>query len=181
MLDPLAEPLQRWHDFYLLVGGAAATLVGLMFVAISLGSRLITQQSLPGLRVFVDPTLIHFIYVLVIATVVVVPTLTRNPLGILLIIVGVVSFGRELRMVPFMWQRHREQVVDLQDWVWHFIVPSVGYLLFVGTGIGLLLRVHLAFNGLAFASILLLVAGIRNAWDMVVWFALKTEPPQRNS
>jgi hypothetical protein len=70
MLDTLAQPLQRWHDFYLLVGGAAATLVGLMFVAISLGSRLITEQSVPALRVFVTPTIIHFIYVLVIATVV---------------------------------------------------------------------------------------------------------------
>jgi hypothetical protein len=52
------------HDFCLLVGGAAATLVGLMFVAISLGSRSITERSPPDLRVFVDPTLIHFIYVL---------------------------------------------------------------------------------------------------------------------
>jgi hypothetical protein len=67
MPEALAQPLQRWHDFYLLVGGAAATLVGLMFVAISLGSRLITEQSIPGLRVFVTPTIIHFIYVLVIA------------------------------------------------------------------------------------------------------------------
>jgi len=158
------------------VGGAAATLVGLMFVAISLGSRLITERSLPALRVFVDPTLIHFIYVLVIATVVVIPTLTPRPLGILLVFVGLLSFGRALRMVPFMRQQQREQVVDTHDWVWHLIAPSVSYLLFVGTGIGLLLTVDLAFNGLAFASILLLVAGIRNAWDMVVWFALKIEP-----
>ncbi len=179
MPDTIAQPLQRWHDFYLLVGGAAATLVGLMFVAISLGSRLITERSLPGLRVFVDPTLIHFIYVLVIATVVVVPTLTRNPLGILLIIVGLLSFGRALRMVPFMREQHRKQVVDAHDWVWHLITPSVSYLLFVGTGIGLVQGVDLAFNGLAFASILLLVAGIRNAWDMVVWFALKNDPPQQ--
>ena len=181
MPDPLAQPLQRWHDFYLLVGGAAATLVGLMFVAISLGSRFLTQESLPGLRVFVDPTLIHFIYVLVIATVVVVPTLTRDPLGILLIIAGLLSFARALRMVPYMWQQTRKHVVDVHDWVWHLIAPSVSYLLFVGTGIGLVLRIDLAFNGLAFASILLLIAGIRNAWDMVVWFALKTEtgpPPQ---
>ncbi|HET9000511.1 MAG TPA: hypothetical protein VFP86_12765 [bacterium] len=179
MPDLLAQPLQRWHDFYLLVGGAAATLVGLMFVAISLGSRLITQESLPALRVFVDPTLIHFIYVLVIATVVVLPTLTRNALGVLLIIVGLLSFARALRMVPFMYQQTRKHVVDAHDWVWHLIAPSVSYLMVGGAGIGLVLGVDLAFNGLAFASILLLVAGIRNAWDMVVWFALKTEPPQR--
>ena len=177
MPDTLAQPLQRWHDFYLLAGTAAATLVGLMFVAISLGSRLITERSLPGLRVYVTPTLIHFIYVLVIATVVMIPTLTRRPLGILLVFVGLLSFGNALRMVPYMRQQQREQSADRGDWVWYLIVPSVSYLLFVGTGIDLLLGRNRALNGLAFASILLLVNGIRNAWDLVVWFALKTEPP----
>ncbi len=94
MPDSLAQPLQRWHDFYLLVGGAAATLVGLMFVAISLGSRLITERSLPALRVFVTPTIIHFIYALVIATVVVIPTVRRMPLGGLLVLVGILSFAQ---------------------------------------------------------------------------------------
>jgi uncharacterized membrane-anchored protein YitT (DUF2179 family) len=179
MPDTLAQPLLRWHDFYLLVGGAAATLVGLMFVAISLGSRLITERSLPGLRVFVSPTLIHFIYVLVIATVVMIPTLTRRPLGILLVFVGLLSFGSALRMVPYMRQRHRERGVDKSDWVWYLIVPSISYPVFLGTGTSLLLRHNQALNGLAFGSILLLVNGIRNAWDMVVWFAVKTEPPQQ--
>lgn len=177
MPDALAQPLQRWHDFYLLVGGAAATLVGLMFVAISLGSRFITQESLPGLRVFVSPTLIHFIYVLVIATVAMIPTLTLVPLGILLVLVGLFSFGRAVSMLPYMRQQHRAQTIDKHDWVWHLIAPSISYLLFVGTGIGLLLRIDRAFDGLALSSILLLVSGIRNAWDLVTWFALKTEDP----
>jgi hypothetical protein len=112
MPEALAQPLQRWHDFYLLVGGAAATLVGLMFVAISLGSRLITERSIPGLRVFVTPTIIHFIYVLVIATVIVIPTVTRMPLGILLVLAGLLSFGRVLSTVPYMRQQHRTQVIE---------------------------------------------------------------------
>jgi hypothetical protein len=177
MPDTLSQPLHDWQNFYLLVGGAAATLVGLMFVAISLGSRLITEQSIPGLRVFVTPTIIHFIYVLVIATVVMIPTLTRTPLGILLVFVGLLSFVNALRMVPYMRQQQREQGLDKSDWVWYLIVPSISYLLFVGTGIDLLLGRDRALNGLAFASILLLVNGIRNAWDLVVWFALKIEPP----
>ena len=179
MPDTLAQPLQRWHDFYLLVGGAAATLVGLMFVAISLGSRLITERSVPALRVWVHPTLIHFIYVLVIATISMVPTLTRSPLGILLVFAGLLSFGNALRMVPYMRKQQGEQEADRSDWVWYLIIPSISYLLFVGTGIGLLLGDNRALNGLAFAIILLLVNGIRNAWDMVVWITIKTEsPPQ---
>ena len=179
MPDTLAQPLHNWQNFYLLVGGAAATFVGLMFVAISLGTRLITERSVPALRVWVHPTLIHFIYVLVIATIIMVPTLTRSPLGILLVFAGLLSFGNALRMVPYMWQQQREQEADRGDWVWYLIVPSIIYLLFVGTGIGLLLGDNRALNVLAFAIILLLVNGIRNAWDMVVWITIKTEsPPQ---
>ncbi len=59
MPDMLSQPLHDWQNFYLLVGTAAATLVGLMFVAISLGVRSITQQHIPALRVFVSPTLIQ--------------------------------------------------------------------------------------------------------------------------
>jgi hypothetical protein len=32
-----ADTLKGWHDFYLLVGTAWATLLGLLFVALSLG------------------------------------------------------------------------------------------------------------------------------------------------
>ncbi len=175
MPDTLSQPLHNWQNFYLLVGGAAATLVGLMFVAISLGTRLITERSVPALRVWVHPTLIHFIYVLVIATIIMVPTLTRSPLGILLVFAGLVSFGNALRMVPYMRKQQQEQEADRGDWVWYLIVPSISYLLLIGTGIGLLLGDNRALNGLAFAIILLLVNGIRNAWDMVVWITIKTE------
>jgi len=105
MPETLAQPFQKWHDFYLLSGTAAASLVGLMFVAISLGFRLITERSLPSLRVYVSPTLIHFIYVLVIATVVMIPTLTRMLLGVLLVLVGLLSFGRALVSIPYMRQQ----------------------------------------------------------------------------
>jgi hypothetical protein len=43
-------PLHEWHDFYALVGTASATLIGLMFVAVSIAEPLAalvaqTEQS----------------------------------------------------------------------------------------------------------------------------------------
>jgi len=178
MLDTLAQPLQAWHDFYLLVGTAAATLVGLMFLAIALGSRLLNQEAVPGLRVFLTPTLIHFVYVLIIATVGLTPILTRVPLGVLLVLAGLLSFGQALNQVPYMRRQQREGKLDRGDWAWYLVTPVVSYLLLMGTGVGLLLRNSQALTGLALATIVLLVLGIRNAWDMVVFFAVKPEPPQ---
>ena len=36
---------EEWHDFFILVGGAAATLTGLVFVAISLNLEVVTQDA----------------------------------------------------------------------------------------------------------------------------------------
>jgi hypothetical protein len=53
------------------------------------------------------------------------------------------------------------------------------YLTYVASGTGLLLGTDRALNGLAWASVALLVAGIRNTWDMVLWFMLRKDPPEQ--
>jgi hypothetical protein len=177
MPDATSHPLQVWQNFYLLIGTASATLAGLMFVAISLGSRLMTSRNIPALRVFVSPTLIHFVYVLVTTAVVLIPTLTRALLGTLLVLAGLVSLGWTLSALPYMRRSSRDRLIDTQDWVWYLLAPWAAYLLYVATGAGLLLGAGGALNGLAAASILLLVTGIRNAWDLVVFFALSQGAP----
>lgn len=179
MAETLSQSLRDWQTFYFLVGGAAAGLVGLTFVAITVGSGVIAKTDISGLRTFVNPSLIHFIYVLVTASVVVMPTVTRMQLGILLVLAGLVSSGRALSAFPFMWQQYKRHVVDMHDWAWYFLAPLATYLLYVGTGTGLLLGTGQALDGLAWASILLLVAGIRNTWDMVLWFIMPKKEPTR--
>ena len=39
-----ADALKEWHDFYLLVGTAGATLLALLFVAVSLGTGFLTEE-----------------------------------------------------------------------------------------------------------------------------------------
>jgi hypothetical protein len=179
MPDAFSQTLRDWQTFYFLVGGAAAGLVGLTFVAITVGSGSITKGDISGLRTFVNPSLIHFIYVLVTASIVVMPSITRMQLGVLLMLAGLVSAGRALSTVSFIWQQYKRHVVDMHDWAWYFVAPLVSYLMFVATGAGLLLMNGQALNGLAWATILLLVAGIRNTWDLVLWFMVIKDDPSR--
>ena len=44
MQAPVSELFHSWHDFYLLVGTASATLVGLMFVAATLGASVFSER-----------------------------------------------------------------------------------------------------------------------------------------
>jgi hypothetical protein len=39
-----SRTFERWHDFFLLVGTAGATLVALLFVAVSLGTGFLTEK-----------------------------------------------------------------------------------------------------------------------------------------
>jgi hypothetical protein len=74
MNSSLAEFVDDWHDFDLLIGTAAATLVGLMFVAASIGASVFTEKSRAAMQAFISPTVVHFTTVLVIAILAVVPT-----------------------------------------------------------------------------------------------------------
>ncbi len=44
------HPLEQWREFYVLLGTAGATLVALLFVAVSLGSGYLTESRAAGTR-----------------------------------------------------------------------------------------------------------------------------------
>jgi hypothetical protein len=174
--------LQPWQNFYTLLGGASATLVGLMFIAISIGSGWWTDADRPLLNAsfnaFLTPTFIHFVYVLVTAVVVLVPSLSEMALGLLLLAAGLGSLGHIGRQLPFLRERFRIRTIDRSDLVWYSLMPSVGYLLYLDAGVGLIraaaggTQPAQALDALAAATILLIVIGVRNAWDLVVYLVL---------
>jgi hypothetical protein len=77
MTNPWLHQLGAWHNFYLLLGTAAATLTGLMFIVVSLGPRLIATHTATGVRAFVTPTVMYFTTVLVVAALMTIPALPR--------------------------------------------------------------------------------------------------------
>lgn len=77
-----------WQNFYLLVGTAAATLAGLMFVAVTFGSELVMPRSGASVRSFLDPTFNHFAHVLFTAGLMVIPTMPPALLGSALLLVA---------------------------------------------------------------------------------------------
>ena len=52
--------LKEWHDFYVLVGTAGATLLALLFVAVSLGAGYLTEERQSATRTFMSPVVVHF-------------------------------------------------------------------------------------------------------------------------
>jgi len=124
----LAELLHDWHDFYLLVGTASATLVGLMFVAASIGSSIFDEDHRAGLTAFITPTVVHFAAVLFTCLLINIPTQSWRTLGGLIGAGGLAGAIYCGRLVVSMVIRHRFNV-DLIDRLFYALLPLLGYLL----------------------------------------------------
>src|SRR5271168_1391950 len=90
---PLVEWLEHWHDFYVLIGSAAATLVGLMFVTASIGTGVFTRENQAGIRSFLSPTVVHFSAILIVCLIEIAPDETWQSVAVLLIAIGGVGLG----------------------------------------------------------------------------------------
>jgi hypothetical protein len=173
MAPSLAEFLHDWHDFYVLVGTASATLVGLMFVAVSIGTSIFNEERSAGLTAFITPTVIHFAAVLFACLLGTIPTHTWYTLGGLLgagALAGSIYSGK---LVMQMIIRHRFKV-DLIDRLFYSFLPLVGYVLALIAAVLLCTRTAVSADLIAAAVLTLLFAAIRNAWDMMVWIVIKT-------
>jgi len=166
MMEHLSK-LEAWHEFYLLLGSGGAALTGLLFVIVSLGPHVVADHTQTGVRAFISPVAVHFTSALVVSALMLAPDVPVSALGSLLAIGGLggVVYTAWTR-AHAQWRRSKLSVLDL---IWFVGLPFLAYLLIFGSGIGIAMRAGYGLHGLAVATVLLLVIGIRNAWDIVVW------------
>jgi hypothetical protein len=168
---PVAEAVGPWHDLFSLIGTASATLVGLLFVAASVGSGHYTQDNHPALRVFLSPSVFHFTCVLVACLIVVAPLRSWPLFGALIGADGLVGVA----YTSLVWRnliRHGF-TVDLEDRLWYAAVPVLCYAVLTAAAVMLLRGAAFGCEILAFAIGVLLLIGIRNAWDMTLFTILR--------
>src|SRR5581483_10879237 len=78
---------QTWETYYVLLGTAAATLLGLVFVTLSLGSGdIFAERTSIVFNIFVDPDYHLFFSALIIAVLAVIPVQSSPSLAICLIV-----------------------------------------------------------------------------------------------
>jgi len=175
-MDPsLSAVLRDWHDFYVLAGTASATLVGLMFVAVSIGTTIFDESRHAGVKAFITPTVIHFAAVLFMCLVVSMPSHTRLTLCALLgagALAGTVYSGGVMVVQMILRRRYK---IDLEDRLFYVFAPLAGYVFALVAAASLFFQdAAVGADFIAVAVLTLLFAAIRNAWDMMVWIVIKT-------
>src|SRR5881397_499865 len=153
MTMPVASMLEKWHDFYLLVGTAAATLVALLFVAASIGAGILTVRRAATTRTYMSPVVVHFASVFFAAATALIPSHTRASLGALIglnAVAGAVFAAVTLRSVV------RHHAADWPDRLGYGAVPLVGYLAMLAAAGLMLVGSEAGLDLLAGALVLLL-------------------------
>jgi hypothetical protein len=81
--------LNGWSDFFTTTGAAGATLVGLLFVVVTLGTGLSTSRKLDIAHASLTPAMYSFAGVLLQSMVMLVPWQSDWPNGVIFVVMGI--------------------------------------------------------------------------------------------
>ncbi len=182
MQEAVLSPLATWQNFYTIIGSAAATLTGLMFVVVTLiaGVRVRVSSPSEAFATFNTPNVVHFGAALLVAAILSAPWQALWNAGLLL---GLSGLGGMIYVVIVVRRARRQTDYQpvLEDWLWHTVFPLVSYTALVVAAILLPGHPAPALFVIAAVTVLLLFIGIHNAWDNVLYIAIELSRPQNKS
>jgi hypothetical protein len=165
----------EWDNFYVITGSSAAGLTGLTFVVIALASDS-KRVSLPALRAYVTPIIVHFGVVLGLAAYLSMPHQGVLTLSLGFGITGAAALIYVAVIAASIGKVSKGYVPVLEDWIWNAVLPAIAYGALFAVALLIWRRPEQSMYGAAAVSLLLMFIGIHNAWDIAVWNTLhKTE------
>lgn len=161
-----AEALKEWHDFYLLVGTAGATLLALLFVACSLGTGFLTEDRQAPTRTFMSPVVVHFTSVFFVSAVALFPSHQSKFFAALIAATAVI--GAVISTYISVQVIRTDLTNYVEDYFAYGLLPGLAYLALIASAVSIYLEKSFGLDALAGALLLLVVVNIRNAWDLTL-------------
>jgi hypothetical protein len=166
---PLLDVLRSWHDFFLLVGGASATLLGLVFVSLTLVIELPVLPDDHDRRLFATPILVHFAYAIVIAAVCLAPWQRQQSFGVVITLIGAVTLRKSVIIVVELARRHTQTPVSVENWIHIGLAPFAVALVLVAGGVLLIMGDLRGVMAVATGAFTLDVIALFSAWSLFLW------------
>lgn len=156
----------EWESFYVIVGAAAGALIGLQFVVMTLLAD--RPPAAEGGAAYATPQIVHFSAVLLLSAPLRAPWHGIAPAAVLWGLVGLSGLIYEL-IVTWRIGKHSAYRPALEDWFFHVVLPLAAYALLAVSSVVAFSHTTEAQFALAAATLLLLFAGIHNAWDATMY------------
>jgi hypothetical protein len=167
------ELFAGWDEFYLLAGSAAAVLIGLIFVVITLLDDKPRSTITTGSRLYMGPIVLQVSFILTISAAALAPRITAVQFAAVSGIVGCWGLYRGA-LSTFGIERLRRSSDDPPHWTdtWYYgVIPGLFSLLLAAVAVGFWKEAPWAQHGLAAIVTGLMLVSIRNEWDLVTWIA----------
>jgi hypothetical protein len=166
-----------WSNFYFLIGSAAAGLIGLMFVVVTLTAGGDRSRSLRGAAIYLTPTIVHFAAVFSISAITEAPGLALAETETLMILIALAGFACCLRSAHGILRAPEGFGAPHWSDFWLYAgAPACLYLVLTFAAVGVGAHCPWAPKAMAAVLLTLVLLAIRNAWDTITWIA-----PSRNA
>jgi hypothetical protein len=153
-----------WSNFFTLTGSAGATLVGLLFIVVTLNTDLSTSRTLEIARASMTPALYSFGGVMFQSMIALVPWRSPWHGGVIFVLVGILGLIYRVHAVRVRSRLHLRSIQGPLDWIFHNAVPVGASVLLIAGGAAWVVGSIAAPFAIAGASTLLLASGIYRTW-----------------
>lgn len=179
MPDAADPRLAAWANYYVIIGAAAASLIGIQFVVITVVASMRRSPTADTINAFSTPTIVHLASALLISAIMAAPWPSHYDPNIPLMLSGLggllycaIIIGRVRRQNDYkpVWE----------DWCWYTILPSTAYATLALTLVWQRLMDRPTLFITSAATLGLLLISIHNAWDSVTHIVI-TEKPKDDS
>ena len=163
--------VSAWQNFFVIVGSSAGGLIGIQFVVIVLIATMRKRTNLESINAFGTPTVVHFGGALTLSAFMSAPWPSLLAASIALVACGLGGFV--YGAIVFRRARRQKEYRPVpEDWLWYAVLPCgiYGALALAAILLPTMTRVALFVIGGGTLSLLLL--GVRNAWDTVIFIAI---------
>lgn len=166
-----------WNNFYVIVGSASAALTGLQFVVVALAAdrRTITAAAA---RAFATPTIVHFSAVFLMSAVFSAPWHRLTWAAVIVAASGIAGF-LYCAIILNQAKNQTDYKPVLEDWIWHFAIPLIVYAGIFFAALVFIIHPQPALFALGILQLVLLFAGIHNAWDSAIYIAVDSGSPSK--
>jgi hypothetical protein len=164
-------PFSEWESFYVIVGSSAGALIGLQFVVLTLTAERPRLQVAETGAAFATPTIVHFGMVLLLSAIMSAPWGGMRAVAVLWGLISLGGMAYTLVVIRRMRTQHAYRPV-LEDWLAHALVPFASYGTLALCAFVASSHAHAATFAVGGVSLVLLFAGIHNAWDAASYHIL---------
>lgn len=158
--------LAPWQGFYLILGSAAAALIGIQFVVMTLIANRRRAATAESVSAFGTSTLVQLVSTLLVSAILNVPWPSLLPAARALVVCGLGGLGYGAVVIHSA-RNQTEYLPERADWLWYVLLPCGANAMLLLAAASLPWAPSPVLFGVGAAALGLLLIGIHNAWDAI--------------